>query len=427
MAMQDPNQSKSTLHVRSDSKDALDALFMVAESKGSNKMGNASKPFRERNLPPSFFKQPTDGPVHRKTQSLPILDYGNKFPQQMSPAGAGSGGDNSTSGNVSNTNNTNQHMRQQNQANQPNHQRFLSSGNVLDNQLPPGWESRTTPQGQSYFIDHFNRRTTWDDPRKAHSMTMLPQTQQQQQGQQQAQASPQQQQQLQQSGLGPLPDGWEQAHTPEGEVYFINHKKQTTSWSDPRLSQQQQQQQQQNMGSTSPPPMNTQQSMHFMKQQQQQQQQQMLMQQQQQQVQHQHQRSGSNHQIDPILGSNSLLGNLVRDKYGMPMNIGMGIHGRGSSTDSGLDGMGTLLTPPVDDPMNMDEVDMEGNQPLNTQNQNQNQDGRLNHNRGLPDCFDSMQGTSVDIGILDNDPINSLPLSEMDIASMDISNNLTWL
>ena len=247
---------------------------------------------------------------------------------------------------------------------------------------------------------------------------MLPQAQQQQQ--QPTQPPPpqqqQQQQQLQQQGgLGPLPDGWEQSHTPEGEVYFINHKKQTTSWSDPRLVTQ-------NMGSTSPPPMNNQQNMHFMKQQQQQQQ--MLMQQQQQ-VQHQHQRSGSNHQIDPILGSNSLLGNLVRDKYGMPMNIGMGIHGRGSSTDSGLDGMGTLLTPPVDDPMNMDEVDMEGNQPLNTQNQNQ--DVRLNHNRGLPDCFDSMQGTSVDIGILDNDPINSLPLSEMDITSMDIPNTLTWL
>ena len=153
MAMQDQNQSKSTLHVRSDSKDALDALFMVAESKGSNKMGNASKPFRERNLPKSFFEPPTDGPVHKRAHSAPILDFGNKFSLQQQTSPAGAGGDNSSSGNVSNTNNNDQNnMRQQNQATQPSHQRFLSH-DVLGNQLPPGWESRTTPQGQTYFIE----------------------------------------------------------------------------------------------------------------------------------------------------------------------------------------------------------------------------------------------------------------------------------
>lgn len=35
--------------------------------------------------------------------------------------------------------------------------------------------------------------------------------------------------------LGPLPDGWEQAATPEGEIYFINHAARTTSWFDPRI------------------------------------------------------------------------------------------------------------------------------------------------------------------------------------------------
>lgn len=34
---------------------------------------------------------------------------------------------------------------------------------------------------------------------------------------------------------GPLPDGWEQAYTSEGEIYYINHKNKTTSWLDPRL------------------------------------------------------------------------------------------------------------------------------------------------------------------------------------------------
>lgn len=38
------------------------------------------------------------------------------------------------------------------------------------------------------------------------------------------------------SNLGPLPEGWEQAMTETGEVYFINHIDRTTSWNDPRLS-----------------------------------------------------------------------------------------------------------------------------------------------------------------------------------------------
>lgn len=37
------------------------------------------------------------------------------------------------------------------------------------------------------------------------------------------------------TALGPLPDGWEQARTPEGEIYFINHQARTTSWFDPRI------------------------------------------------------------------------------------------------------------------------------------------------------------------------------------------------
>lgn len=36
--------------------------------------------------------------------------------------------------------------------------------------------------------------------------------------------------------IAALPLGWEQAVTPQGEVYFINHMKKETSWYDPRLS-----------------------------------------------------------------------------------------------------------------------------------------------------------------------------------------------
>ncbi|CAK9296638.1 unnamed protein product [Gordionus sp. m RMFG-2023] len=36
--------------------------------------------------------------------------------------------------------------------------------------------------------------------------------------------------------LGPLPQGWEQALTPEGEIYFIDHVSKSTSWFDPRIA-----------------------------------------------------------------------------------------------------------------------------------------------------------------------------------------------
>lgn len=35
--------------------------------------------------------------------------------------------------------------------------------------------------------------------------------------------------------IGPLPDGWEQAVTESGDIYFINHIDRTTSWNDPRI------------------------------------------------------------------------------------------------------------------------------------------------------------------------------------------------
>ena len=34
---------------------------------------------------------------------------------------------------------------------------------------------------------------------------------------------------------GPLPPGWEQGVTTEGDLYYINHIEKTTSWFDPRI------------------------------------------------------------------------------------------------------------------------------------------------------------------------------------------------
>ena len=39
------------------------------------------------------------------------------------------------------------------------------------------------------------------------------------------------------SDLGPLPPGWEQGVTPDGDIYYIDHTNKTTSWHDPRPKQ----------------------------------------------------------------------------------------------------------------------------------------------------------------------------------------------
>uniref|UniRef100_T1JH25 WW domain-containing protein n=1 Tax=Strigamia maritima TaxID=126957 RepID=T1JH25_STRMM len=79
--------------------------------------------------------------------------------------------------------------------------------------------------------DHNTQKTTWEDPRKKmsasamnlHSSSTPPPSP----------SSPISS--LSSLNLGPLPEGWEQASTPEGEIYFINHHTRTTSWFDPRI------------------------------------------------------------------------------------------------------------------------------------------------------------------------------------------------
>ncbi|KAA0185572.1 hypothetical protein FBUS_02925 [Fasciolopsis buskii] len=38
-----------------------------------------------------------------------------------------------------------------------------------DRPLPPNWESRLDPSTQQwFFVDHVNKKTSWDDPRPAY-------------------------------------------------------------------------------------------------------------------------------------------------------------------------------------------------------------------------------------------------------------------
>ncbi|KAM6973739.1 transcriptional coactivator YAP1 [Aplochiton taeniatus] len=217
----DPNQHNppaghQILHVRGDSETDLEALFNAVMNP-KNTILPPSVPMRLRKLPDSFFKPPepkshsrqasTDAgtagaltPQHVRAHSSPAsLQLGAVAPGSMmlAPAGAPP-----------------QHLRQ-------------NSYEIPDDMpLPPGWEMAKTPSGQRYFLNHLDQSTTWQDPRKA--LLQMNQT---------APASPVPvpQQNIMSPASGPLPEGWEQAITSEGEIYYINHKNKTTSWLDPRL------------------------------------------------------------------------------------------------------------------------------------------------------------------------------------------------
>ncbi|XP_039954939.1 transcriptional coactivator yorkie [Bactrocera tryoni] len=95
--------------------------------------------------------------------------------------------------------------------------------------LPPGWEQAKTNDGQIYYLNHTTKSTQWEDPRiqlkqqifqdgLSHNVNLK--------GKESVNLA---------DNLGPLPEGWEQAYTESGDVYFINHVNRTTSWNDPRI------------------------------------------------------------------------------------------------------------------------------------------------------------------------------------------------
>ncbi|XP_047247944.1 transcriptional coactivator YAP1 isoform X2 [Girardinichthys multiradiatus] len=218
----DPNQHNppaghQIVHVRGDSQTDLELLFNSAmNTKNSNVP--ASLPMRLRKLPKSFFTPP-EPKSHSRQASTDAGSGGVLTPHHVrahsSPAslqlGAVNGG--SLSG-MASAGASPQHLRQ-------------SSYEIPDDMpLPAGWEMAKTSSGQRYFLNHIDKTTTWQDPRKSLLQMNQPAP---------PSSVPVQQQTLMNPANGPLPDGWEQAITPEGEIYYINHKNKTTSWLDPRL------------------------------------------------------------------------------------------------------------------------------------------------------------------------------------------------
>uniref|UniRef100_UPI00358E47DC E3 ubiquitin-protein ligase NEDD4-like n=1 Tax=Myxine glutinosa TaxID=7769 RepID=UPI00358E47DC len=83
--------------------------------------------------------------------------------------------------------------------------------------LPPDWEMRIAVNGKPFFIDHHNKKTTWEDPRLKVPVHIRLKTE------------------LDPNNLGPLPPGWEERLHVDGRTFFINHNMKITQWEDPRL------------------------------------------------------------------------------------------------------------------------------------------------------------------------------------------------
>lgn len=244
MADQTEKRGTQVLHVRDSSKEDMDRLFQAAMDPNA-KANPGNVPFRMRNLPASFFTPPEIKKNHHSREgSTDSTGYTNTPPGHLrahsSPAQL-------------------QQTPLSTVPPPPHHVRQHSCELVDEQPLPPGWEMAKTPQGQRYFLNHLSQQTTWVDPRKANfnQSHTVPMGSSSHQSSQTSQHSPNvSMQNLQSVQNIPLPGGWEQAQTPEGEIYYINHIDRTTTWFDPRLPMNMQllqmNQQQQSQGISAP-------------------------------------------------------------------------------------------------------------------------------------------------------------------------------
>jgi hypothetical protein len=99
--------------------------------------------------------------------------------------------------------------------------------------LPPGWESKMTPEGRVYFIDHKTGRTQWEPPTAAAQAPSAPNTSAGL-GTAQYGATATARPTTAVSGGGGLPPGWEATVDPSsGKTYYLDHNTRQTHWELP--------------------------------------------------------------------------------------------------------------------------------------------------------------------------------------------------
>ncbi|XP_064614999.1 transcriptional coactivator YAP1-like isoform X2 [Liolophura sinensis] len=218
------------VHVRGDSDSDLEALFKAVMNPSEYAQLPQGVPFRQRQLPSSFFKEPEPQQTKGQSSREGSVEGSYRSPTVQSPP-PGSLPINHPRAHSSPAT-LQQTLRAAAPPPAPQHPRQRSyDGLVDDPPLPPGWDV-ATHEGQS----HVDQTTTWQDPRKSISTSALNQNQPSP-ASAPSPHSPQSPGLQPVQNLGPLPPGWEQATTPNDEVYFINHLDRTTSWYDPRLSE----------------------------------------------------------------------------------------------------------------------------------------------------------------------------------------------
>ncbi|XP_078258923.1 transcriptional coactivator YAP1 isoform X2 [Rhinoraja longicauda] len=170
-----PPAGHQVVHVRGDSETDLEALFNAVMNP-KNASVPQSVPMRLRKLPDSFFKQPEPKSHSRQAST----DGGNAPPLQAqhvrahsSPASLLSA--NTASSSSPSTPGSAGAPLAQSPATAPggdptSHLRQSSFEFADDVPLPPGWEMAKTPSGQRYYLNHIEQTTTWQDPRKPMSV-----------------------------------------------------------------------------------------------------------------------------------------------------------------------------------------------------------------------------------------------------------------
>ncbi|KAG5851398.1 hypothetical protein ANANG_G00092930 [Anguilla anguilla] len=149
-----PMPGQQVIHVAQDLDTDLEALF-------NSVMSPKPSSWRNKLLPESFFKEPDSGSHSRQSST----DSGSHPPRltvqhvrsHSSPASLQLG----TGANVAPSPAHHAHLRQQ------------SFDVVEDLPLPPGWEMAFTSTGQRYFLNHVEKITTWQDPRKTLAMKQI--------------------------------------------------------------------------------------------------------------------------------------------------------------------------------------------------------------------------------------------------------------
>uniref|UniRef100_A0A3Q2P7R2 E3 ubiquitin-protein ligase n=1 Tax=Fundulus heteroclitus TaxID=8078 RepID=A0A3Q2P7R2_FUNHE len=176
------------------------ATRRTANSKGSPSMGGKPiRPPRPSRPPPPTPRRPTSSPAPSSNGSAPT-EVSEGPPATDAPArtsGPSSAPDSSPSTSSSRTSAPGAASTRQPTGNAtPSLPPRVPSVNPAP--LPPGWEQRVDQNGRLYFVDHVEKRTTWERPE-------------------------------------PLPAGWERRVDQMGRVYFVDHITRTTTWQRPTM------------------------------------------------------------------------------------------------------------------------------------------------------------------------------------------------